>query len=78
MTRWIFWAVPEPMAKRYAIGLILLIYVFPSLFGVYYTKIGAIINILWYDIIFYVFSRAKENRKDKEKILIDLDFRYFE
>ena len=67
MTRWIFWAVPEPMAKIYAIGLILLIYVFPSLFGVYYTKIGAIINILWYDIIFYVFSRAKENRKDKDE-----------
>ena len=67
MTRWIFWAVPEPMAKRYAIGLILLIYIFPSLFGVYYTKIGAIINILWYDIIFYVFSRAKENRKDKDE-----------
>ncbi len=67
MTRWIFWAVPEPMAERYAIGLILLIYVFPSLFGVYYTKIGAIINILWYDIIFYVFSRAKENRKDKDE-----------
>jgi|TARA_A100001011_G_scaffold181232_1_gene190121 hypothetical protein len=67
MTRWIFWAVPEPMAKRYAIGLILLIYVFPSLFGVYYTKLGAVMNILWYDIIFYVFSRAKENRKDDDE-----------
>jgi hypothetical protein len=67
MIRWIFWAVPEPMAKRYAIGLILLIYVFPSLFGVYYTKLGAIVNILWYDIIFYVFSRAKENRKDNDE-----------
>ena len=67
MTRWIFWAVPEPMAKRYAIGLILLIYVFPSLFGVYYTKLGAVMNILWYDIISYVFSRAKENRKDDDE-----------
>ena len=67
MTRWIFWAVPEPMAKRYAIGLILLIYVFPSLFGVYYTKLGPVMNILWYDIIFYVFSRAKENRKDDDE-----------
>ena len=67
MTRWIFWAVPEPMAKRYAIGLILLIYVFPSLFGVYYTKLGAVMNILWYDIIFYVFSRAKENGKDNDE-----------
>lgn len=67
MTRWIFWAVPEPMAKRYAIGLILLIYVFPSLFGVHYTKLGAVMNILWYDIIFYVFSRAKENGKDNDE-----------
>ena len=65
--KWLFWAVPEPMAKRYAIGLILLIYVFPSLFGVYYTKLGAVMNILWYDIIFYVFSRAKENRKDDDE-----------
>ena len=59
--------MPEPMAKRYAIGLILLIYVFPSLFGVHYTKLGAVMNILWYDIIFYVFSRAKENGKDNDE-----------
>ena len=65
--KWLFWAVPEPMARRYAIGLVLLIYVFPSLFGIYYTKLGAVINILWYDIIFYVFSRAKENGKDNDE-----------
>jgi len=52
MTNWLFWAVPEPLAKKYAIGLVLLIYVFPVFFGVYYTKIGAIVNILWYDVIF--------------------------
>ena len=67
MIKWIFWAVPEPLAKRYAIGLILLIYIFPSLFGVYYTKLGAVINILWYDIIFYVFAKAKENGKDNDE-----------
>ena len=64
MTRWMFWAVPAPFVKRYTIGLILLIYVFPVLFGVYYTKIGAIVNILWYDVIFYIFSKSKQNRKD--------------
>ena len=64
MTRWMFWAVPESMAKRYAFGLVLLIYIFPTLFGIYYTKVGALINILWYDIIFYMFSKSKQNRKD--------------
>lgn len=59
-----FWAVPESMAKRYAFGLVLLIYIFPTLFGIYYTKVGALINILWYDIIFYMFSKSKQNRKD--------------
>ena len=59
-----FWAVPESMVKRYAFGLVLLIYIFPTLFGIYYTKVGALINILWYDIIFYMFSKSKQNRKD--------------
>ena len=67
MTNWLFWTVPEPLAKKYAIGLVLLIYVFPVFFGVYYTKIGAIVNILWYDVIFYIFSKSKQKRKDNDE-----------
>ena len=48
---WLFWAVPDQFVKRYAIGLLLLLYVLPTLFGFYYTKLGVVINIIWYDVI---------------------------
>tara|TARA_B100000927_G_C16442614_1_gene460442 strand:- start:1327 stop:1527 length:201 start_codon:yes stop_codon:yes gene_type:complete len=66
MLRWIFWAVPEKFVKRYAIGLILLLYVLPYLFGFYYTKVGVVINIIWYDVIFYMFAKAKEQMENDE------------
>ena len=66
MLRWIFWAVPEKFVKRYAIGLLLLLYVFPYLFGFYYTKVGVVINIIWYDVIFYMFAKAKEQMEKDE------------
>ena len=66
MLRWIFWAVPEKFVKRYAIGLLLLLYVFPYLFGFYYTKVGVVINIIWYDVIFYMFAKAKEQMENDE------------
>ncbi len=66
MLRWIFWAVPEKFVKRYAIGLLLLLYVLPYLFGFYYTKVGVVINIIWYDVIFYMFAKAKEQMENDE------------
>ena len=65
MLRWIFLAVPEKFLKRYSLGLILLIYVLPFLFGFYYTKLGIVINIIWYDVIFYVFARIRENMEEE-------------
>ena len=61
---WLFWAVPDQFVKRYAIGLLLLLYVLPTLFGFYYTKLGVVINIISYDVIFYVFARIRENIED--------------
>jgi len=61
---WLFWAVPDQFVKRYAIGLLLLLYVLPTLFGFYYTKLGVVINIIWYDVIFYVFARIRETMED--------------
>ena len=66
MINWVFWAVPEKFVKRYAIGLILIIYVFPWFFGFYYTKIGAVIKIIWYNVIFYWFAKMREKMEDKE------------
>jgi hypothetical protein len=41
-----------------------LLYVLPTLFGFYYTKLGVVINIIWYDVIFYVFARIREKMED--------------
>ena len=65
MLGWIFWAVPDKMVKRYAIGLLLLLYVLPYLFGFYYTKLGVVINIIWYDVIFSTFAKIRDKMEDK-------------
>ena len=48
-----------------AIGLLLLLYVLPYLFGFYYTKLGVVINIIWYDVIFYTFAKIRDKMEDK-------------
>jgi hypothetical protein len=61
ITRWLFWAVPEQYIMRYLVTLLLIMFVIPYyIFGLYYTKLGIIINLLWYDLIFYGWFRAKQ------------------
>ena len=45
----------------------MMLFGFPYMFGFYYTKLGIVINILWYDIIFYGFVKIRQ------KIEEDLD-----
>jgi hypothetical protein len=63
---WIFWNVPALYVKRYIFWLFIMLFGFPYLFGFYYTQLGVVINILWYDIIFYVFVRIREGINDGE------------
>tara|TARA_B100000927_G_scaffold275152_1_gene254900 strand:+ start:20 stop:226 length:207 start_codon:yes stop_codon:yes gene_type:complete len=61
MLNWIFWAIPEQYVRRYLITLCLVMFIIPNyLFGLYFTKIGFIINLLWYDMIFYGWVRVKQ------------------
>ena len=60
ISRWLFWSIPEQYAYRWCIGLLLLLYFVPLVFGVYYTKLGVLVNLLWYDVIFYGWIKAKE------------------
>jgi len=67
ITRWLFWAVPEQYIMRYLVTLLLIMFVIPYyIFGLYYTKLGIIINLLWYDLIFYGWFRAKQMIGDDE------------
>jgi len=61
MLNWIFWAIPREYVKRYFITLWLVMFIIPNyIFGLYFTKIGFIINLLWYDMIFYGWVRVKQ------------------
>ena len=61
MLNWLFWAIPPQYVKRYLITLWLVMFIIPNyVFGLYFTKIGFIINLLWYDMIFYGWVRVKQ------------------
>ena len=60
ISRWLFWAIPEKYVQRWCIGLLLLLYCIPFVFGIYYTKLGIIVNLIWYDVIFYGWVKVKE------------------
>ena len=61
MLNWLFWAIPPQYVKRYLITLWMVMFIIPNyVFGLYFTKIGFIINLLWYDMIFYGWVRVKQ------------------
>ncbi len=60
ISRWLFWAIPEKYVQRWCLGLLLILYIVPYLFGIYYTKLGIVVNLIWYDVIFYGWVRVKE------------------
>ena len=64
---WIFWSVPGKYLRVYIFWLFMMLFGFPYMFGFYYTKLGIVINILWYDIRFYGFVKIRQ------KIEEDLD-----
>jgi hypothetical protein len=64
---WILWAIPEQYVKRYLFTLWLVMFVIPGyLFGLHFTKLGFIINLLWYDVVFYGWVRVKQTLGDDE------------
>ena len=64
---WLYWYVPDSYLKRYIIMMILIMFVVPNaLFGVYYTMIGFLVNLIWYDLIFYMWMKAKEKLGDND------------
>ena len=68
MLNWIFWAIPPQYVKSYIITMWLVMFIIPNyIFGLYFTKIGFILNLIWCDIIFYGWVRVKQTLEgDKE------------
>ena len=67
MTNWIFWAIPQQYVRRYFLYLVMILFFIPNyIFGIYYTKMGFIVNLIWFDMVFYGCVRIQEKLGDKE------------
>jgi hypothetical protein len=65
ISNWLLWAIPDQYVKRYLITLWLVMFVIPGyLLGMHFTKLGFVVNLLWYDLIFYGWVRVKQQLGD--------------
>mgnify|MGYP001296572092 FL=1 len=58
---WINWTVPKKYVRRYLVMLALVLVIIPQfIFGIMYTTLGFLVNLIWFDLIFYGWVRARE------------------
>ena len=58
---WLLWAIPRDYIRRYLVMFWLGMFFSPGYFlGLQFTKLGFIINGLWFDLVFYGWYRAKQ------------------
>ena len=68
MTNWLWWSVPQEHVKRYVIMLALILVIIPQyIFGIMYTLLGFLINLVWFDIIFYGWVKVREQIEGEDK-----------
>ena len=68
MLNWIFWSVPSEHVRRYLLTMWLVMFIIPGyVFGLHFTKLGFIINLLWYDLVFYGWVRFKQMMEGDEQ-----------
>ena len=66
-TNWFTWQVPEPRLNQYLFYMIMVVFVVPYISGIMFTSLGYLLNVLWFDLIFYMWHKNKqrmENGKD--------------
>ncbi len=65
ISNWLFWAIPREYIRRYLFIFWLVMFFIPGYFlGLQFTKLGFIINWLWFDLVFYGWFRAKQTIGD--------------
>ena len=61
LSNWLFWAIPSTYVRRYFFTMWLVMFIIPGyVLGLQFTKVGFIINLLWFDLVFYGWVRAKQ------------------
>ena len=68
ITNWLFWPVPEQYVMRYLVILLLVMFMIPTfIFGMQFTRLGFVMNLIWYDIIWYGWVKSKEASEREDK-----------
>jgi hypothetical protein len=61
MLNWLFWVIPQKYIRRYLFTFWFVMFFLPGyVLGLHFTKLGFIINWLWFDLVFYGWVRAKQ------------------
>ena len=65
---WIYWSVPQKHLKRYLTLLVLEMFILPQyVFGVMYTTLGFLINLIWFDLIFFGWAKVKDEMERMDR-----------
>jgi hypothetical protein len=72
-TSWSTWAVPIEYVPFYLFVMAMSLYVLPKyVFGLSFTTLGWLLNLLWFDLVFYIWYKVKTTiekikRKDDDE-----------
>jgi hypothetical protein len=72
-TKWSTWAVPVEYVPFYLFVMSMSLYVLPKyVFGLSFTILGWLLNLLWFDLVFYIWYKVKTTmemlkRKDDDE-----------
>ena len=59
-TSWTTWAVPVEYVPFYLFVMVVSLYVLPKyIFGLSFTTLGWLLNLLWFDLVFYIWYKVK-------------------
>ena len=66
---WIYWTVPKKYVRRYLVMLALVLVIIPQfIFGIMYTTLGFLVNLIWFDMIFYGWVRFREQLERMDEL----------
>ena len=68
ISNWLFWAIPKQYAMKYMVTLWFVMFIIPTfVFGMQFTRLGFVMNLIWYDIIWYGWIKSKEAAKRNDE-----------
>ena len=68
ISNWLFWAIPKQYAMKYMVTLWFVMFIIPTfVFEMQFTRVGFVMNLIWYDIIWYGWLKSKEAAKRNDE-----------